>query len=86
MLRRRWIQVSTSAGPVRVKVGQKGDEVWNVAPEYDDCLQAARRQGIPLKRVMAEAHKAALEILQAAAKTVPAKSKEAKDSEAGDAS
>lgn len=86
MLQRRWIQVSTSAGPVRVKVGQKGDEVWNVAPEYDDCLQAARRQGIPLKRVMAEAHKAALEILQAAAKTVPAKSKEAKDSEAGDAS
>ena len=65
MLERTWIEVETSAGPVRVKVGRMGDEVWNVAPEYNDCVWAAGRLGVPLKRVMAEAQKAALEWLEA---------------------
>lgn len=65
MLGRRWIEVETSAGPVRVKIGHKGDEVWNVAPEYEDCLKAASQLGVPLKRVIAEAQKAALETLEA---------------------
>lgn len=75
MLRRRWVHVETPAGPVRVKLGQKGEDVWNVAPEYDDCLEASKRSGQPVKQVMAEAVKAALELVGAH----PA------DAEAGDA-
>lgn len=64
VLPRSWIEVETSAGKVRIKVARSGGTVWNIAPEYDDCLNAARATGIPLKNVMAEAQKAALEKLE----------------------
>lgn len=65
MLQREWITVSTAAGPVRVKIGRRGGEIWNIAPEYEDCLQAAKSGGLPLKRVMLEACKQALIQLEA---------------------
>jgi TIGR00299 family protein len=65
MLHRAWIDVETPAGPVRVKIGRAAGKVWNIAPEYEDCLKAARASGTPLKRVMAEAQKAAMEKLEA---------------------
>lgn len=64
-LEREWITVTTSAGDVRVKVGRRDGEVYNVAPEFDDCARAARRAGVPLKLVMAEASKLALIQLEA---------------------
>lgn len=64
-LEREWIEVPTSAGSVRVKVGRRRGEVWNVAAEYDDALEAARRSGLPVKEVVAEANAAARGMLQA---------------------
>jgi len=52
---RRIDPVQTPWGPIRVKVGLHEGQVVNVAPEFDDCLEAARRAGVPLKEVQAAA-------------------------------
>ena len=58
-LDRRHVTVETGHGPVRVKLGLRGAEIWNMAPEYDDCVAVARGRGVPLKDVMAAALAAA---------------------------
>jgi uncharacterized protein (TIGR00299 family) protein len=58
-LAREMATVRTEFGEVRVKVGRLGDEVVNVAPEYEDCAELARRTGVPLKRVLGAAIRAA---------------------------
>ena len=54
-LERRWEQVETIYGPIRVKVGLLGMEVFNRAPEYEDCAAAARQHKVALKQVYAAA-------------------------------
>lgn len=53
---RSMIEVETSHGKVRVKVGASG----GFAPEYEDCRAIARRTGVPLKEIIAEANHAYL--------------------------
>lgn len=53
---RRMVEVETSYGKVRVKVGESGA----YAPEYEDCRMLAREAGVPLKQVLAEANLAYL--------------------------
>jgi uncharacterized protein (TIGR00299 family) protein len=43
--------VGTRFGPIRVKVGRRGEQVRQAWPEYDDCAAAAREQGVPLRAV-----------------------------------
>jgi len=57
-LERRLIEVETPYGRVRIKLGSLRGEVLNAAPEYDDCVAAAERHGVPLKEVMAAAMEA----------------------------
>jgi uncharacterized protein (TIGR00299 family) protein len=47
---RRWVEVETPHGKVRVKVSESG-----FAPEYEDCRKLAQASGVPLKEVLAEA-------------------------------
>jgi uncharacterized protein (TIGR00299 family) protein len=54
-LQRETVAVSTPMGEVRVKIARQGAEVFNVAPEYEDCSRIAREKSVPLKEVMAEA-------------------------------
>jgi uncharacterized protein (TIGR00299 family) protein len=54
-LERRHETVQTRFGAVRVKLGLMGDEVVNLAPEYDDCTRAAREHGVPVKDVLTAA-------------------------------
>ena len=54
-LQREWVTVDVAGSPVRLKVGRLGGEVVNVAPEYDDCAEAARASGLALKEVFARA-------------------------------
>ena len=55
VLDRELVEVDTAYGRVRVKIGKNGSDVLNVAPEFEDCRQAAERAGVALKEVMAAA-------------------------------
>jgi uncharacterized protein (TIGR00299 family) protein len=55
VLARSMREVATPYGPIPVKVAAEGDTVWNAAPEFEACAAAARRHGVPVKRVFAAA-------------------------------
>jgi hypothetical protein len=55
VLARSHESVSTPYGTIHVKVGRRGAEVVQVAPEFDECAAAAKRGGVPLRVVMAAA-------------------------------
>lgn len=55
-LSREIVQVDTAYGPITVKLARHGRRVVNVAPEYEDCRQAAEERGTSVKAV----HQAAL--------------------------
>jgi pyridinium-3,5-bisthiocarboxylic acid mononucleotide nickel chelatase len=50
-LDRRHDTVQTAFGPVRVKVGVRGERVLNAAPEFEDCRALATKAGVPMKDV-----------------------------------
>lgn len=50
-LRRQFTTVATEYGDITVKLGLKGDEIVQVAPEYESCRAAAIRHVIPLGHV-----------------------------------
>ncbi|WP_419872576.1 nickel pincer cofactor biosynthesis protein LarC [Candidatus Pristimantibacillus sp. PTI5] len=56
-LARRWIQVETPFGSVRVKQALDGEKIIRQSPEYEDAAQAARTYGIPLETVYSEVYK-----------------------------
>jgi len=56
-LPRRTQQVATQFGLIRVKLAEYAPGQWKAAPEFEDCLAAARAHGVPL----AEVHRAAME-------------------------
>jgi len=51
-LTRRWINVSTQWGDVRLKIANMNGTVTNYAPEYEDCRRIATENHVPLKDVM----------------------------------
>ena len=63
VLERGFMQVDTDYGTVRVKYGKNNDAISSLAPEYEDCKQAAAEQQVPLKAVYESARKAAEEKL-----------------------
>jgi len=52
ILQRRFVEVETAYGVIRVKIGSRDGEDLNWMPEYEDCARAAREHGIALKQVM----------------------------------
>jgi uncharacterized protein (TIGR00299 family) protein len=48
-------EVTTPYGTVKVKVAKLGNEIVNIAPEYEDCRRLALERGVPLKEVMSAA-------------------------------
>ncbi len=54
-LARRWENVRTQWGEVRIKIASMNGTVTNFAPEYEDCRKIAAEQNVPLKTVMQEA-------------------------------
>jgi len=57
-LPRRHETVETPYGPVRLKVAALPSGGETVSPEYEDCVEAARREGVPLRAVYAAARQA----------------------------
>ena len=54
-LGRRIETVSTDFGEVTVKIGSRGDQVLQVAPEYESCRALAERSGASLKVIYEQA-------------------------------
>jgi len=54
-LARRWENVRTQWGEVRIKIASMNGTITNFAPEYEDCRRIASAQRVPLKTVMGEA-------------------------------
>src|SRR5690606_7937987 len=50
-LGRRFVEVETNWGKVRVKEGVYNGEVVQYSPEYEECRSLAKEAGIPLKDV-----------------------------------
>lgn len=61
ILQRRFIEVETAFGSIRIKIGSRDGEDLNLMPEYEDCAQAARQHGVSLKQVMQAALAAAVD-------------------------
>ena len=59
-LARRWENVGTPWGVVRIKIASMNGTVTNYAPEYEDCRRIAAEHHVPLKTVMQEAARAYL--------------------------
>jgi uncharacterized protein (TIGR00299 family) protein len=59
-LARRWENVRTQWGEVRIKIASMNGTVTNYAPEYEDCRRIASEHRVPLKTVMQEAARAYL--------------------------
>jgi pyridinium-3,5-bisthiocarboxylic acid mononucleotide nickel chelatase len=57
-LARRWENVRTQWGEVRIKIASMNGTVTNYAPEYEDCRRIAAEHRVPLKTVMQEAARA----------------------------
>jgi len=55
ILARRWENVRTQWGEVRIKIASMNGTVTNYAPEYEDCRRIAAEHRVPLKMVMQEA-------------------------------
>jgi uncharacterized protein (TIGR00299 family) protein len=54
-LLRRHETVETPYGPVRIKIGRRGEKIVTASPEFSDCLQAARCHHVAVREVMAAA-------------------------------
>src|SRR5436305_194555 len=57
-LARRWENVRTQWGEVRIKIASMNGTITNYAPEYEDCRRIAAEHHVPLKTVMQEATRA----------------------------
>ncbi len=50
-LGRRFETVQTEFGEVTIKLGLKGDEILQVAPEFESCRRVAEASGQPLRAI-----------------------------------
>jgi pyridinium-3,5-bisthiocarboxylic acid mononucleotide nickel chelatase len=64
ILARKWVNVVTRWGDVRLKIASMNGTVTNYAPEYEDCKKIAAANRVPLKSVMNEAMEAYLKALK----------------------
>ena len=50
-LDRRWEEVVTEFGVIRIKIGERDGRVITASPEYEDCKRAAIEHDAPIRRV-----------------------------------
>src|SRR5450759_2840973 len=60
-LDRRWEDVVTEFGVIRIKIGERDGRMITASPEYEDCKRAAIEHGAPIRRV----HETALTVYRA---------------------
>ncbi|HWW22309.1 MAG TPA: nickel pincer cofactor biosynthesis protein LarC [Edaphobacter sp.] len=52
--------VTTPYGDIRIKIGSRNGEIFNAAPEFEDCRTAAAKHNVPIKTVQQAATSAYL--------------------------
>ncbi len=57
-LSRQRTTVETAYGPIRIKIGWRGEEIMTASPEFADCQAAAEAHGVSVKEVLAAAETA----------------------------
>ena len=50
-LDRRWEEVVTSFGTIRIKIGERDGKTITASPEYEDCKRAAAEYGVAIRQV-----------------------------------
>ncbi len=50
-LERRWEEVVTEFGKIRIKLGERDGRLITASPEYEDCKRAATEHGVAIRRV-----------------------------------
>lgn len=55
VLARRWAEVPTTHGLIRIKIGERSGAIVHAAPEYEDCRAAAQAGGVAVGQVIGEA-------------------------------
>jgi len=50
-LDRRWEEVVTEFGKIRIKIGERDGGVITASPEYEDCKRAAAEHGVAVRHV-----------------------------------
>ena len=50
-LERRWEEVVTEFGKIRIKIGERDGAAITASPEYEDCKRAAAEHGVPVRLV-----------------------------------
>lgn len=50
-LNREFKTVNTLYGKVSCKIAKKGEQIFNISVEYEDCKQIAQKYNIPLKKI-----------------------------------
>ena len=50
-LDRRWEEVVTGFGTIRIKIGEKDGKIVTASPEYEECKQAALAHGVAIRQV-----------------------------------
>src|SRR5206468_1082765 len=68
-LGREQVNVETPYGRVSVKIGYLDGRPVTVAPEFEDCVRAAREAGVPAKDVYQEAIRLAHEVMSRGGET-----------------
>ncbi len=67
VLQRKWLEVETPYGKIRVKLGylKEGEPIIQASPEYEDCRRAALQYGVPVREVYREALVCAKQLMDA---------------------
>jgi pyridinium-3,5-bisthiocarboxylic acid mononucleotide nickel chelatase len=60
ILSRKWKQVSTPWGAIRVKIGFRDEQTYTTAPEYEDCRRVAESAKVAVRQVYEAALAAAI--------------------------
>jgi uncharacterized protein (DUF111 family) len=50
-LDRSFVVANTQYGEIRIKLGSRSGEIFNAAPEFEDCRAAAENHGVAVKEV-----------------------------------
>lgn len=50
-LDRSFVAANTQYGEIRIKLGSRSGEIFNAAPEFEDCRAAAEKHGVAIKEV-----------------------------------